>query len=646
MSNTTNHLSGHAHLISEWHHEKNAELLRASGTIGLHRKVWWRCSKNHRHEWQTTIFERRERHSGCPYCAGKKVLPEDSFAALYPELLIEWDEELNGLIRPDLLLPGSNKKVYWRCAVDTRHSWAAAVVQRTKRNAGCPYCSGRMFLREDSFGAKFPDLAKHLDPHYQLDVFAISPYSKKTVDWICPNDPTHKWRTSIGQRTRGNTGCPFCAGQRIPRASNIQDAHPKSLAKQNPALIAEWDSARNSPLTPFDVMAGSGKKAWWICSRFPEHRWSASIANRNNGTGCPECTNQTSRPELRVYSELKFLFPDTVLRRKIDGIELDVFIPKLKVAIEYDGYYYHREKHDKDLEKNRLIGLHEIVLIRVREKGLKPVSENDIFVERSTQLQKEAVNELIRLIIHVKSEANTQEVKDYLRESQFRNDELYNTYISYFPNPFPELSLANNNSEAKSYWDYEKNQPLAPENFTVFSTKTVWWKCDKDHAWQAKIADFSTGSRCPYCASHLLSKEKTFAHLHPDLASLWHFEKNYPATPDEVFARSGKKVWWKCPNFDDHEWEAPPRNLSVGKGCPFCAGRKVSRSMSLGNTNLSLSSEWDFKKNDPLTPFDVLPGSGKKVWWKCKKGHSWQAAPLTRKKNGCAQCRMLKTRSS
>ena len=34
--------------------------------------------------------------------------------------------------------------------------------------------------------------------------------------------------------------------------------------------------------------------------------------------------------------------------------------------------------------------------------------------------------------------------------------------------------------------------------------------------------------------------------------------------------------------------------------------------------------QWDFEKNT-LLPTEVTTGSHKKVWWKCKLGHSWEA---------------------
>ncbi|MDH3559240.1 MAG: zinc-ribbon domain-containing protein [Deltaproteobacteria bacterium] len=50
--------------------------------------------------------------------------------------------------------------------------------------------------------------------------------------------------------------------------------------------------------------------------------------------------------------------------------------------------------------------------------------------------------------------------------------------------------------------------------------------------------------------------------------------------------------------------------------------------------------EWHATKNAPLTPSDVTPGSNKKVWWACPKGHEWQAKVNDRnyRRTGCPYC--------
>ena len=41
--------------------------------------------------------------------------------------------------------------------------------------------------------------------------------------------------------------------------------------------------------------------------------------------------------------------------------------------------------------------------------------------------------------------------------------------------------------------------------------------------------------------------------------------------------------------------------------------------------NEKLRKEWHSELNGSLTPSDVSAGSRKKVWWRCEKGHEWQA---------------------
>ncbi|WP_306822131.1 zinc-ribbon domain-containing protein [Mesobacillus foraminis] len=58
------------------------------------------------------------------------------------------------------------------------------------------------------------------------------------------------------------------------------------------------------------------------------------------------------------------------------------------------------------------------------------------------------------------------------------------------------------------------------------------------------------------------------------------------------------------------------------KGCDFMPKRKKT----LLEFNAELSQQWHPDKNGSLTPSDVTPGSGKKVWWVCKKAHEWEAS--------------------
>ena len=95
-------------------------------------------------------------------------------------------------------------------------------------------------------------------------------------------------------------------------------------------------------------------------------------------------------------------------------------------------------------------------------------------------------------------------------------------------------------------WHPDKNHPLEPKDFTPFSHKRVWWRCQKGHEWQSTIANRIKSRGCPYCLGIRASSERNLAILHPDLSREWYYEKNISLKPEEITPGSGKKVWWRC----------------------------------------------------------------------------------------------------
>lgn len=118
----------------------------------------------------------------------------------------------------------------------------------------------------------------------------------------------------------------------------------------------------------------------------------------------------------------------------------------------------------------------------------------------------------------------------------------------------------------------------------------------------------------------------------------WDWEKNISISPDILTCGSGIKVYWKC--YKGHSWKTDPRNRIHGTNCPYCANKKVLQGYNdLKTLNPNLAKQWDFEKNADLKPTQVTSGSRKKVWWKCDKGHSWQAYIYSRNKGrGCKTC--------
>ena len=134
----------------------------------------------------------------------------------------------------------------------------------------------------------------------------------------------------------------------------------------------------------------------------------------------------------------------------------------------------------------------------------------------------------------------------------------------------------------------------------------------------------------------------TIAQRSPHLILEVHPTKNGDNNAYNIIAGSNRKVWWICNK--GHEWQAAVCQRAFSKrptGCPFCSNRKVCIDNCLPTTHPNLLKEWDYDKNT-LTPYDIIAGSGRKVWWKCGKSsdHEWQASVQSRttKKRNCPFC--------
>ena len=159
------------------------------------------------------------------------------------------------------------------------------------------------------------------------------------------------------------------------------------------------------------------------------------------GSGCRLCSSQTSIPEIRLYCELKSVYKDALGREKVKGIEADIIIPSLNLAIEYDGFHYHKDKVQKDEDKTKQFSLLGYTMMRLREPPLA-IGSNDVATSRSrTKPTKDDINLFVSKIIDLIPEAKPQgEV--YLKEKEYIADVEFRRILSFLPGPPEENSLA------------------------------------------------------------------------------------------------------------------------------------------------------------------------------------------------------------
>ena len=554
-------------LMKEWDYERN-KLDPSKLSIGSGKRVFWKCEKGH--SWDTTVSARVGHRSGCPYCAGQRVLPETSLRKKRPDLAKEWNYQKNGDLSPDDVMPNTNKKVWWLCP-EKNHEYQATV---NNRNYGknCPFCANVKVGYGNSLADLSPELLKEFDfiKNKNISPENILNTSNKKILWLC--DKGHSWGTQVQLRTRNKSGCPYCSNHLASPENNFAVNHPE--------LLKIYDYEKNGNVKPKDFPSGSGTEVWWKCEN--KHSWKAPFSRIALGSRCSKCSMQTSFPEIRLYSEVKAIFFDAQWRHKIDkDLEIDVFIPSHSICLEYDGKYFHNDENH-DINKNNKLIENGMCVIRIREQPLEKINSDDIIITKKVKkdLDKFYIDQSLKTIRHKCSEKEKITIKKYLQNKNYINDNEFKRITSFLPKPTPEKNLGAVNKVLSSEWNYEKNAPLTPEMFEPRSGKKVWWICKYKHEWDATIDHRAKGRNCPYCANRKTGYGNTLKDMSPEIAKEWVIELNDYLKTSEIRNGSGMKAWWICKNNHFYKKRVVDRTTPrKGRynGCPHCPARGRNR---------------------------------------------------------------------
>ncbi len=260
-------------LLKEWHPKLNGELNPFHFGPGSSAPVWWRCSRNRKHEWPAPIIY-RTKYPECPYCRLWFVSDVNRLSTLFPEIAAEWHpkknrflwphiearikwrsifafpthlRERNRRLRPSDVAINCDEVFWWKCKAG--HEWKASVEARALKGRGCPECDKNKLANEESLAAQFPPLVKlwHPTRNLPLKPTDVLPGSAQVVCWRCPKSATHVWKAPVYSVVRswkdGSNGCRWCSG--------LSADEKNSLQSKFPAVAKLWHPTKNGKLLPF-----------------------------------------------------------------------------------------------------------------------------------------------------------------------------------------------------------------------------------------------------------------------------------------------------------------------------------------------------------------------------------------------------------
>ena len=242
---------------------------------------------------------------------------------------------------------------------------------------GCPKCTKKRMedkkrYTKDEFSEKVLSIQPsiHVIGDYKNSVTKIEVYCDK-----CGN----KWKVVPSSLLSG-TGCPKC-NKRYRRST---EEFSQELNRINPHLEV------------LGTYVNANKKIKVKC-RSCGTEWLANPIGLLRGNDCPNCRHsQTSIIEQVIYITLCQLLGEDHVRNRDKSLidkELDIYVPDLKLAIEFGAWYWHEKRISLDAEKVGQCEKKNVKLITVYEgcpKGINSgIVKNAIYYSNIISAEKD-----------------------------------------------------------------------------------------------------------------------------------------------------------------------------------------------------------------------------------------------------------------
>lgn len=424
---------------------------------------------------------------------------------------------------------------------------------------------------------------------------------------------------------------------------------PTHTISEIPYLIKDWNWEKNEEISPYILGSGSPKKVWWKCS-FCGYEWETTPGSRSGKKkhGCPECAKSKSR----------FTRRSTITN---NGGSLATLFPE--IAKEWCW------ERNENTPENIPSQCADKVWWKCAACG---------------NIWKANVQSRTR------NGCGCPECgKVKAKESSAKN-KLENTG-----------SLLETHPDIASEWDYEKND-ITPDSISWHYSNKVHWICKKGHEFQSQPnRRVRLGVGCPICAKEggtsfpeqsiyyylnlIVPSVNRFLHkgieidvFIPSLLVGVEYDGNYYHNTEKSFAKEEKKNKSlssdgirlirvkesdECKVVGDNIYTIPTKDydyladvintillkIGIEKEIDIDPIRDKIKILEQYITNEKdnsivvklpdIAKQWDYEKNGRIKPEFIRPYTNHKFWWKCGKGHSWEATVASRTNgNGCPCC--------
>ena len=522
-----------------------------------HSRILVRCKKCCK-EWSPLAYHLIQ-GSGCPECG--KILAinnrKGKNAKKTHEQFVQEVRKVNRSITVVSEYTGNRNKIDCVCNV-CGNKWSV-IPYSILNGIGCPECAKRKRM---SYRRYTPESFEEKVAKVNDDVELLSKFTKST-DRIrvrckkCGN----VWQPKAFSLIQGK-GCPKCA-----HINGAKNNIGKTGLKTREIFVEQLSKVDNS-IEVISEYVNTHTNIKCKCFRCG-HIWDAKPYSLLQGHGCPRCAKSgTSFMEQLILLCFREAVGDNeVLSRdkSLIGMELDIIIPKYKVAIEPGNWFLHQRSIKRDERKRQLCENKGFRLITIYDKY--PENKKTPFFDNcfvfSDDLNK-ADHSIIRSLIYALfNECNI--IK------QFKSNE------------WEKLEgLAYENSKALTHEEFVKRLFAIRPDIKVIgkyrnANRRIEVKCKKcGYSWYGVPANLLVGDGCRKCGAKVRGEkerrkqedfEEELRVLIPSVKVIGEYKSRHK--PIRVRCLKCKTVWDTTPGSLLRKDRKKDNN-----GCPTCAKQK------------------------------------------------------------------------
>ncbi len=567
--------------------------------LGSGEKIHVKCKKCN-YEWNPTANSLISQNTGCPKCAGNLKLTNEQF--------LERMKKIN----PSIIIASKyiNNHSFIQCICERcGYVWRARA-GALLRGTGCGKCARNIKKSTEEFKKELKDIFP--------TITVIGEYKNtNTKIKVHCNVCGYEW-LSIPNNLLNHEGCPKCAQkERTIRQTKSHSEFVSEVLKINPHI------------TITGQYINSHEKIECRCNNCG-YIWQPLAWDLIHGTGCPQCARtSTSFMEQIILQALRYVFgKDEVLSRDTQaiGMELDIYLPSFKLAIEPGSWTWHKDTLDNDrLKRNKCsnAGILLITLYDSYNSDTTPFVDN-CYVYKS-DLGSETDHGSLRVFVeHVLELINSPYVFETKEWEEIES-------IAYLKSRKPTTSdfinkLIPLNNKVTIIGEYRG------------AKIKIKCKCNScGYEYYASPHHLLHGEGCPRCYGHIKKTITVFRN------ELYNINPNITVL-SECYTNNNTKMSVRC-TICGCVWVARANNLLHGTGCPECAKKRVAESHRL--THEQFLTKMVDKGNQNTIIIGTYINSKTKIKCKCKNcGFEWESTPNSLLQgHGCKICARLSKRN-